>query len=152
MANSLGSEDFAVLATVDPDAYAAGAQNSDWADLGRFDQALAIVFSGTMPALGTIDAKLQQADSAAGGNAKDITGKAITQLTGADDDKQAVINCRAEELDSANNFRFVRLVVTLGDTTSPAGTNDAMGVILGLGSRYGPASDNDLASVAEIVN
>jgi len=99
--------------------------------------------------------RAQAADTAAGGNVKDITSKAITQLAGASpsqSDKQALINVRADELDMANGFRWVKLVITLADTTSPVGTNDAMGFLLGLGPRYGPAYDNDLASVAEIIN
>jgi len=155
MDNSLGSERLAVLATVDPDAYAVGAQSSDYIDMSLFDQALAVICAGVMPALGTLDAKLQQANTAGGGAVKDITSKAITQLAGASpsqSDKQALINVRADELDMANGFRWVKLVITLADTTSPVGTNDAMGFLLGLGPRYGPAYDNDLASVAEIIN
>ena len=153
MQNMLPSEIAAVLATIDPDAYAAGAQNSDWVDMGLFDQVKAIVMAGTIGTGSTLDAKLTQATSSAGAGEKDITGKAITQLTqaGSDSDKQAIINCRAEELDVANDFRFVRLVQT-GGTGSPATSVDHGAVLLGFGARYGPASDSDLASVAEIVN
>ena len=38
MGNTLPSEIVALLATIDPDAYAAGAQNSDWIDLGLYDR------------------------------------------------------------------------------------------------------------------
>ncbi len=154
MENALPSEVAAVLGTIDPDAYAAGAQNSDWVDLGLFDQVMAVVMVGTIGAGSTVDAKLTQATTSGGAGEKDITGKAITQLTNAspdDSDKQAVINCRAEELDVANDFRFVRLVQT-GGTGSPATSVDHGAVLLGFGARYGPASDSDLASVAEIVN
>ncbi len=153
MGNTLPSEIAALLATIDPDDYAAGAQNSDWIDLGLFDQVMAVIMAGTIGSGSTLDAKLTQATTSGGAGEKDITGKAITQLTQAatDSDKQAIINCRAEELDVANDFRFVRLVQT-GGTGSPASTVDHSAVLFGFGARYEPASDGDLASVDEIVN
>ncbi len=153
MGNTLPSEIAALLATIDPDEYAAGAQNSDWIDLGLFDQVMAVIMAGTIDTGSTLDSKLTQATSSGGAGEKDITGKAIAQLTqaGSDSDKQAVINCRAEELDVANDFRFVRLVQT-GGTGSPATTVDHSAILFGLGARYEPASDGDLASVDEIVN
>ncbi len=160
MTNTLPSEDVAILATIDPDAYAHGAQNSDWADLGLFDQLMAVLLLGAVPdTTSSIDFKLQQATSSGGAGAKDITGKAITQITSgspAVGDKQAIINLRADELDIDNSFRFVRAVATTADTNSPAdspaNTIDYGAVLLGFGARYGPANDSDLASVAEIVN
>ncbi len=153
MGNTLPSEIAAVLATIDPDEYAAGAQNSDWIDLGLFDQVMAVIMAGTIDTGSTLDAKLTQATASDGSGEKDISGKAITQLTqaGSDSDKQAVINCRADELDIANDFRFVRLVQT-GGTGSPATTVDHSALLFGFGARYEPAFDGDLASVDEIVN
>ena len=147
--NSLPSERVAIGGVIDPDANAAGALTTNWLDMGLFGSAMGIVLVGTMGSTGTIDAKLQQATDSSGTGAKDITGKAITQLTeaGTDDDKQAIINVRAEELDVANSFNHVALVLTTAVATS-----DSAGVIVGLDPRHGPASDNDLASVDEIVN
>ncbi len=160
MENTLPSEVAAVLGTIDPDAYAHGAQNSDWVDLGLFDQLMAVLMLGEVPdTTSTIDFKLQQATTSGGAGAKDITGKAITQIASgspAVGDKQAIINLRADELDITNDFRFVRAVATTADTNSPAdspvNTIDYGAVLLGFGPRYGPANDSDLASVAEIVN
>ena len=159
MQNSLASEIAAVLATIDPDAYAHGAQNSDWLDLGLFDQVMAILMLGDVPTTTSVDFKLQQATTSGGAGVKDITGKAITQILSgspANSDKQTIINCRADELDIDNSFRFVRAVATFADTNSPAdspvNTSDYSAVLVGLGARYEPASDHDLASVVEIVN
>ncbi len=153
MENTLPSESVALLGTIDPDNYGAGAQNSDWADMSMFDQILAVVTVGTMETATTLDSKLTQATTSGGGGEKDITGKAITQLTatGSDSDKQVVINCRADELDIASDFRFVRLVQT-GGAGSPANNVDHAALLFGFGARYEPASDSDLASVDEIVN
>lgn len=150
MQNVLGSEAAAIVAVVDPDAYAAGTVTSAWVDMGLFDQILAAVAAGDLTAASTLDAKLEQAQDSTGTGAKDIAGKAITQLTqaGGDSNKQALINCRSEELDVNGGFSFARLSVTATGGTG----GDAAGMVLGLGPRYGPASKNDLASVAEIVN
>lgn len=148
MQNALASEVAALVATVDPDALAVGAISSDYVDMGLFDQILAVVSAGVLGAAATLDAKLEQAQDAAGTGVKDITGKAITQLVKATDDgKQALINLRASELDVANGFTHARLTMTVG-----AAISDGSGHVFGFGARYGPASDNDLASVAEIVN
>ncbi len=147
--NTLPSERAALLATIDPDALAAGAHNSDWFDMSKFGTAMALVKVGQLGASATVDAKLEQAQDGSGTGAKDITGKAITQLTqaGGDDDKQAIINLRAEELDVNNGFTHGRLVITVATATS-----DADGSVLGFDPSYAPANKFDLASVDEIVN
>lgn len=144
----LASEAAALVATVDPDALTAATHTSDWVDMQDFERIMAIVAVGTLGTSATVDAKLEQATDSSGSGAKDITGKAITQLTqaGSDDDKQAIINCKADELDVENDFRYVRLSITVGTATS-----DGAGFVLGLEPRYAPASDRDLASVDEIV-
>lgn len=147
--NALGSEFGAIVATVDPDVLTAAAHTSDWVDMANFERVSAIVMAGTLGASATFDAKLQQATDSSGTGAKDITGKSITQLTQAspdDSDKQAVINCSAEELDLANSFTHVALIITVATASSDGG-----GVVIGYNARVNPASDNDLASVAELV-
>jgi hypothetical protein len=149
MQNSLPSERVAVGGVIDPDAYAADTYVTAYVDMGKFRSALAIVLAGTLGSSATLDAKLVQATSSAGAGAKDITGKAITQLTqaGTDSDKQALINVIDSDLDLANGFRYVALSMTVATATSDAG-----GVILGLDPRTQPASDNDASTVDEIVS
>lgn len=146
---SLPSENVAVLATIDPDANAAGALTSDWADMSKFESVMAVIMVGALGTSATIDAKIQQATDSSGTGAKDITGKSITQLTdaGTDSDKQAIINCRAEELDIDNSFTHVAIVMTTAVATS-----DSAALLIGTNAKTLPASDNDLASVDEIVN
>lgn len=148
MQNALPSERVAVLGVIDPDANAAGALTTAYADLTQFGSAMAIIMAGTLGTSATLDAKLVQATSAAGAGSKDISGKAITQLTqaGSDSDKQAIINVRAEDLDLANGFTHVAITMTTATATSDSGA-----LLLGLDPRSAPASDNDLASVDEIV-
>lgn len=137
----------AVAGTIDPDVYVAGATSSDWIDMSVFTDIMAIIMAGTLGTAATLDAKLEQATDGSGTGVKDITGLAITQLVKAtDDDKQAIINCSAEDLDVNNDFTHVRLTMTVAVADSDCGA-----VVLGSNARYGPASDNDLASVAEII-
>ena len=148
MQNAKGSEQVAVVGTIDPDVLTATAFTSDYVSMADYGQALGIVMAGTMVSTSTIDAKLLQATDSSGTAAKDITGKAITQLTeaGTDSDKQALINVRSDELDVDNGFTHVALWIDVNTAST-----DGAGLLLGLDPSYGPASDNDLASVDEIV-
>lgn len=146
-ANALPSEIAAIVGTVDPDANGVGAVSSDWVDMAAFESIMAIVMAGTLGTSATLDAKLEQATDSSGTGAKDISGKAITQLVKAsNDDDQAIINCRAEDLDLANDFTHARLTMTVGTATSDAG-----GIVLGFNAKRMPVDGEDLASVVEIV-
>lgn len=146
--NLLASDRVAVVGVIDPDAYGAGAVSTDWVDMSKFATLMGVVKVGTMETGSTVDAKIEQATDASGTGVKDVAGKAITQLTeaGTDSDKQAVINCRVDDLDIANDFTHARLTMTVAVDSS-----DACATVLGMDPRYGSASDNDLASVDEIV-
>lgn len=147
MPHELLSELAGVVACIDPDAYAAGAVNSDVIDMADFDQVMFIVMAGTLGASATLDFAVY-GDTASGGSfATAITGKSITQLTqaGSDDDKQAIVVITAEEV-AAQGLRYLRATMTVATATSDAGM-----IALGGHPRYHPASDYDLASVDEIV-
>jgi hypothetical protein len=142
------SDRAAVVGIIDPDAYAAGTVTTGWIDMTQYNELMAVVMAGTLGAAATLDAKFQQATTAAGAGAKDITGALITQLTqaGTDSDKQAIINLWAEDLDVDGGFAFAQLSMTVAVATSDAGA-----VVLGMAKRHGAASSGDLASVDEIV-
>lgn len=83
-------------------------------DMKNIYRLVAILNIGVMTATATLDAKLTQAKTS-GGTYKDITGKAIAQLTAAADSnpgKPLLIDLRADELDILNGYRFVKLSVT----------------------------------------
>lgn len=152
--NQMPSEVAAVVGIIDPDAYTAATYTSSWADITKFENIMAIVMAGTLGTNATVDASIKIATDASGTNAVVATGKSITQLTeaGTDSDKQAIINLRAEEVSgqvgttATTKFTHAALVITLGTATSDLG-----GLVLGFAPRHGPASDNDLAAVDEIV-
>lgn len=142
------SEAVAVVATVDPDAYGTGEQNSDYIDMQDFERVLFIVMAGTLGSSATLDVQIEQATDTSDTGLKDITGKVITQLTeaGTDSDKQAIIEVKQSDLDIAGGFRYIRAECTLGAATSDYGL-----VAIGSNPQYHPASEYDLASVDEIV-
>ena len=134
-----------LVGVIDPDANAAATYLTGAIDMAAFESCMAVIFAGTLGTNATVDAKLTQATSS-GGTYKDITGKAITQLTeaGTDSDKQAIINCRADELDVANGYRYVKLSMTVAVATSDTGA-----ALFGLDPRYSPPTD--ATTVDEIV-
>ncbi len=142
------SDRVAIVGVIDPDVTAASTVTTDWIPMAKWGALMGIVFAGTLGSSATLDAKFEQAQNSGGTGAKDITGKAITQLTqaGADSDKQVVINLFNDDLDMNNGFTHARLSLTVATASSDAGA-----VVLGLDPRKGQASDNDLATVDEIV-
>jgi hypothetical protein len=127
----------AVLTTVDPVAQVAGANTTVWVPVQNFHTFLAALATGVLGASATVDFKLQQATDNAGTGAKDISGKAITQIVKATgDNKQALINCRAEDLDTNNGFGWIGMVLTVGTATSIVSA-----VLYGFAPRFAPPVD-----------
>ena len=145
--NAKGSETVAVLATIDPVSQAAGSVATGWVSVVNFHNFLAAVETGVLGASATVDAKIQQAQDSSGTGAKDITGKAITQIVKASgDNKQALINFRGEDLDNANGFGFVRLSLTVGTAASLIAAQ-----LLGFTPRFASADAFNQVAVAQIV-
>lgn len=145
--NVKATEQVALLGAIVPSSQAAGTANTGWLSAAQFQKFLAVVQAGAMGSGGTIDAKIQQATDASGTNAKDITGKAITELAAAGGGNvQVEINLDAQELDANGAFNFIQLSIT----TASAASGTA-GLVFGFLPRYGPASDFNAASVAQIV-
>ena len=118
-ANAKTSEKLALLDNIAPISQSAGTVTSGWVSAANFERFLAVLQTGVLGASATVDAKLQQATDSSGTSAKDITGKAITQIVKATGDgKQVEINLRAEELDTNNAFNYFRLSVTVGTAAS----------------------------------
>jgi len=140
------SQRASIIGAIPPQS-AAAVQVSGWLDVTTFHNLMAVVQLGTIGAAATVDAKIQQATSNAGAGAKDVAGKAIVQFTKAntDDNKQALINLKHEDLDIANGFKFVQLSIT----PAVAATLIA-GTVYGFDPRYGQATDNDAATVTQV--
>ena len=145
--NSKASEMLAVLATIDPATQAAGAVSTGWVSVANYLGFLAQVQTGVLGTSATVDAKLQQALDSTGTGAKDISGKAITQIVKATgDNKQALVNVKPEELDTVNGFGFVRVTVTVGVVASITSAQ-----LLGVNPRYAPADVGNQAAVVQVI-
>lgn len=145
--NTKFSERNAILATLDPISQGAATVNTGWVSMALFHSLVALIGTGVMGASGTLDAKLQQATSAAGAGVKDITGKAITQIVKASgDNKQVMIELRDTDLDVNNGFAFVRLQITVGTAASLVNA-----VLIGTIPFYQSAVPYDQAGVVQIV-
>jgi hypothetical protein len=145
--NAKGSELLSVLATIDPASQAAGAASTGWVPVANYFGFLALVQTGVLGTLATVDAKLQQALDSSGTGAKDISGKAITQIVKATgDNKQVLVNVKPEELDTVNGFAFVRVTVTVGVAASITSAQ-----LLGVNPRYAPADVGNQAAVVQVI-
>ena len=145
--NARLAEQLSLLATIDPVAQAAGTITTGWLSAANHERCLALIQTGVLGVASTLDGKLQQATDNAGTGAKDITGKALTQIVKATgDNKQAEINLRADELDLANNFTFFRLSLTVGVAASLISAAVQAGV-----ARNFPASALNQAGVVQNV-
>jgi hypothetical protein len=135
--NQRPTDGLAQLATINPISQAAGTAVSGWFSLANFQRALAEIDVGVFGASATVDAKVQQAQDNAGTGAKDITGKAITQLLAAGgNNRQAFINLADTDLDITNGFGFVQLSITVGTAATLVG-----GSLKGFVPRFEPPVD-----------
>lgn len=106
--NALFSEENDVTSAVDQ-AATDETVVSPWLTAGDANKFAALVFAGAGAT--TVDAKLEQAKDDSGTDAKDIDGKAITQIEAAGGG--ALINLREDELDKNNGFEYYRLSATV---------------------------------------
>lgn len=132
------------LDQIEPDAYANNTYTTNWLSMRDYQRLAAVLMIGTLGSSATIDAKLRQAKTSGGAGAKDVTGKAITQLTqaGSDSDKMVVIELNAEELDVTGKYDHVQLSVTIGTATS-----DFAALVIRFVSNYSPVDRTNLDEV-----
>lgn len=147
MRNVKMSEQLALLASIDPASQAAGTVATGWISAANFERFLATLQTGVLGASATVDAKLQQAKDSSGTGAKDITGKAITQIVKASgDNKQVEIDLRSDELDVNNGFSYFALSITVGTAASLIAAKVQGGM-----AKNDPASALNATTVAQIV-
>lgn len=146
--NSLPSERFAPVASIDPDAYTAATYTSGWVAVKNFHRFFAVFQAGDLGSSATLDGKLEKATDSSGTGAADVTGASITQLTqaGTDSNKQACINFDTANLEGSA-FTHIRLSMTVGTATSDAGA-----ILFGCDPRDGVASSNDDSTVDSYAN
>ena len=150
MHHILPTEEVTLVGVIDPVSKTPGTASTAWISAATHGAFQAILLAGTIAATASLNAKLQQATDSSGTGAKDITGKAITQLGGTDDNKQAIINLKPEDLDTNNGYTYFRLLVTEADSASPhVALALIAGLVQGLYARFAPAAQK--ATVAQVV-
>jgi hypothetical protein len=146
--NARIAELLSLLGTIDPVSQAAGTVTSSWISAANHERFMALIQTGVLGSSATLDGKLQQATDSSGTGAKDITGKALTQIVKASgDSKQALINLRADELDMANGFTYFRLSLTVATAASLISAS-----IFGSVAKNLPASTLNQAGVVQNIS
>lgn len=138
------SEQLTLLATIDPSSASVGSVSTGWISASNHERFVAMVNTGALGSGATIDAKLQQATDSSGSGAKDVASKAITQITA--NNKQALIDLRADELDASGGFSYFRLTTTVGVAASLVSA-----AVLGGVARQNPASALNQSATGQIV-
>jgi hypothetical protein len=140
----------AIVATVDPTASTtAGTYWTDAVDCDVFERVIFIVQTNTVAANTTLTLTVYSDDASATGGMTNAVATS-SALTNADDDSQIWIEVDTEDFNVDGRHRYCRGKLVVGGT---AGTIDHLScVVLGANTRYHPASDYDLATVAEIAN
>jgi hypothetical protein len=131
---------------------------TNWApffDISGFDRVTAVVRLGpTWNAADDLDTcKLEQATSAAGAGAKDLTTSSATGDYDTDTPVDAVgdeviLEARADQCDVDNGFHFVRVFVA---ETGNTGTDEVHASIILHGARYGHAERHRAAAAGSVV-
>ena len=151
---TLFSERVAVLAAIDPDAYSPSTVTSGWVKADKFHKFAAIGMLGDTNASGSPYGQavfsIFQGNTDSGGAAKLVSGKTVTlgEIAGAtEENDQCVINLDpADELDLDAGFYWIAVrAVVSGEAC------DVAAVLLGIDPKYSPASNNDSATVNEII-
>lgn len=135
--NALATERYFVAGIVSPGARTATEHLSAAIDMGAYHSLMAVEMAGVMGASATAVFAFKAADTS--GGSYDATVKTAATLSKAtDDDKQAILNMKAEEMPEGD--RYVKGSLTIGTNTSDAGV-----LILGE-KREGPEVANSLMS------
>ena len=134
------SDELAVVAAIDPTTAGTGTSTSDTIDLELWGEVTFILSVGTVASTGTVDMTVNSG-TATGTITTSVTD--ITQFTLTDDNVQAIVTVD----DSKVSGRYLNATVKRG-----AANSNVSLIALARKARYKPASDNDLASVDEIVN
>jgi hypothetical protein len=106
----LFTENYNVIARLDP-ASQTVEQNTARFDMGLYDRIFILLHTGLLATNATLNVDVEQHTAASGGSTKNVTGKSITELTDADDNKLIGIELTAEELDIAGGYHYVSVEV-----------------------------------------
>ena len=140
----------AIAGTIDPTSSGtATTLYTDAIDMDVFEKAIFIVQTNTVSANTTLTLTVYSGASATVSAMTNAIATS-TALTNANDDSQIWIEVDTEDFDVDARHRYCGGALVVAGT---GGTIDHFScVVLGANSRYHPASDYDLATVAQIAN
>lgn len=135
-----------LLAVIDPVNQAVGTVNSAWVHVANYHGLMASIQTGVLGTGAALDIKLQQALDSTGTNAKDIADKSLAPIKQAANgsNNQAIIHIKAEELDTINNFGWVRLAINVSGAASLIAAQ-----FFGYIPRYIPASHANQLAISQ---
>ena len=129
-----------LVAAIAPSNQAAGAQSTGWISVADYFNFMALVNVGALGTSGTVDAKIEQAQDSSGTGAKDVTGKAITQIAAAN--KTAALDINQNDINVTNGFTHIRLTITVGTAAC-----DTAATVIGAYARYEKPANNQADEV-----
>ena len=139
----------AIVGTIDPQTSGtAGTVWTDAIDMDVFEKAIFIIQTNTVAANTTLTLTVY-ADALSATTAMTAAIATSTALTNANDDSQIWVEVDTEDFNVDARDRYCRGALVIAGT---GGTATFSGVVLGANTRYHPASDYDLATVAQITN
>jgi len=130
-----------VLDRIPPSNVHAGGVSTVWMCVKDYHRVFVFLGCGNMA--NPLDLAVWQATNAAGAGAKIVTGKTITQLTGADDNEMVGIELRTEELDVNGGFDYIRVQTLNGG----AGNNTYEVIVFGIVTRFAPVGTTEFDEV-----
>ena len=138
------AQQVAILSVIDPDT-ATGSLTStgDVIDAKLYDKLMFILMAGVVTSSGKITLTVYKGTKS---TAASITSTVTScTINYANDDKQKIIDV---DVSKEGNYRYYKPVLTTNGGTNSG--SYAAALALGSSTRYHPASDNDLSSVASI--
>lgn len=125
------------LAVEHADSQAAGTHLTSYVSLANYHRAVVVLDVGDMQSTATLDCKIRQATDTSGTGVKDVTDKAITQLTqaGGDGNQLLCIELQTEELDVDGGFDCITVSITIANANVEYSV-----IIYGIEPRYMPTA------------
>ena len=141
----------AIVGTIDPTSSTTAATFwTDPIDMDVFERAIFIVKTNTIAANTTLTLTVYSGTNGTTASANTNAVATSTALTNANDDSQLWMEVDTEDFNVDARHRYCAGLVTVAGA---GGTIDHFDVtVLGANTRYHPASDYDLATVAQIAN
>ena len=126
-----------------------------WVDMRDYDTFMCVVELGTWNSSDDLDTcKLEQASDSSGTGKKDLTtsGSGSTYDYDTDspvdaDGDQVILECRAEDLDVDNDFRYVRVYLA---ETGNTGTDNVSAVYIRSNGRYVGYEETGASSASRV--